>query len=196
MANKNAANINNATNNTREEKTMNYTTMKKADLIALIEEKDRELRVAELKIEGLGQALKAVKATMKKFCGGMNDIFTAELVKNATAETPAEKNPDEEKVEAPRNTKKVKAEAERAVQKDAETQKPEKKRWLTKEEYKAQFTPEQQEAWKQEKQAEAKIRNEVAAEMRAEAKKTGVYWKKAAYKVEFEKRVNARKEAK
>ena len=124
MANKNAANINNATNNTREEKTMNYTTMKKADLIALIEEKDRELRVAELKIEGLGQALKAVKATMKKFCGGMNDIFTAEIVKNATAEVKPEKVTEEQQqnnADTVKNAPKV----EKAVEAEINNPEPE-----------------------------------------------------------------------
>lgn len=216
----NTATANTTTNNNvKEEKNMkNYTAMKKAELIVLLEEQDKELKrrnniikdlegtlmLTEAKVEGLGDALKAVKKAMMSFKDAMNDVYTADIVKNATAEIEPQKIEAEKKVEAPKKpekatkttktAKKVKTEGKKVV---AEAEKTvEKKRWMTKEEYKAQFTPEQQEAWKLQKQNDARIRNEVAAEMRAEAKKTGVYWKKAEYKVEFEKRVNARKEAK
>lgn len=214
---------NNTNNNVKEEKNMkNYTAMKKAELIALLEEQEKELKrrnniikdlegtlmLTEAKVEGLGDALKAVKKAMMSFKDAMNDVYTADIVKNATAEIEPQKieaeKTVEKKIEAPRKpnkatkttktTKKVKTEGKKVV---AEAEKTvEKKRWMTKEEYKAQFTPEQQEAWKLQKQNDVRIRNEVAAEMRAEAKMSGVYWKKAEYKVEFEKRVNARKEAK
>lgn len=225
-ANNTTATANNTNNTNKEEKNMkNYTTMKKAELIALIEEQEKELKrrnnmikdlegtlmLTEAKVEGLGDALKAVKKAMMSFKDAMNDVYTADIVKNATAEIEPQKIEAkkvvveaEKRVEAPKKpdkatkttktTKKVKTEGKKVVAE--ETPKPEKKRWLTKEEYKAQFTPEQQEAWKLQKQNDVRIRNEVAAEMRAEAKMSGVYWKKAEYKVEFEKRVNARKEAK
>lgn len=82
-----------ATNNTNsnKEENMNYTTMKKNDLIALLEERDRQLTAANMQIEGLSNALKAIKTVAKAFCGGMNDIFTAELVKNATHEQEQQK---------------------------------------------------------------------------------------------------------
>lgn len=88
------ANTKNVKNIKKEEKTVkNIKNMTKAELITLLEQKDEQiitlknsLELMTQQYEALQQALVAVKTVTKAFVAGMNDIYKAQVVKNATAE--------------------------------------------------------------------------------------------------------------
>lgn len=90
----------------------NYTNMKKVDLVNLLNAKDQEILLLNMKIEGLETAIRAIRSYTKDFVVGMNNVYSAEVVKAAY-----------KAVETPKNTEKQADEAEKPAEKPAETPK-------------------------------------------------------------------------
>ena len=84
MKNNNTATTTTTNKAMKGEKAMtNYATMKKADLINMLEAKDQEVMLLQMKIDGLETAIRAIRDCTKTFVTGMNDVYSAEVVKAA-----------------------------------------------------------------------------------------------------------------